>query len=183
MQVGCHYVSINSSDKNKCYELIKKLSAIYHSDKEYLKVCILKCVQFKMHCFVLFPPLQFICVCLHTVGKTLAAASSSERGRGCGQERITAVMATDGPAPLRLPQWGRAAKWNSTACKLSPDVNSVCPKWKKHSWIAVWCFLILSGCTVNHSIWKSLKSHEWCTRGGTQEGFSWLHQMPFQSKS
>lgn len=105
MQVGCHYVSINSSDKNKCYELIKKLSAIYHSDKEYLKVCILKRVQFKMHCFVLFFFLHCNSfVCLHTVGKTLAAASSSERGRGCGQERITAVMATDGPAPLRLPQ-------------------------------------------------------------------------------
>ncbi|CAG00393.1 unnamed protein product [Tetraodon nigroviridis] len=27
-----------SSDKNKCYELIKKLSAIYQSDKEYLKL-------------------------------------------------------------------------------------------------------------------------------------------------
>uniref|UniRef100_A0A7N6A4L9 Tetratricopeptide repeat domain 37 n=1 Tax=Anabas testudineus TaxID=64144 RepID=A0A7N6A4L9_ANATE len=27
-----------SSDKNKCYEVIKKLSDIYHSDKEYLKL-------------------------------------------------------------------------------------------------------------------------------------------------
>lgn len=51
IQVNCH-VSIHSSDKNKCYELIKKLSAIYHSDKEYLKVCALKCVHVKMHCFV-----------------------------------------------------------------------------------------------------------------------------------
>uniref|UniRef100_A0A8C4E6U4 SKI3 subunit of superkiller complex n=1 Tax=Dicentrarchus labrax TaxID=13489 RepID=A0A8C4E6U4_DICLA len=31
-----------SSDKNKCYEMIKKLSEIYQSDKEYLKVCNLK---------------------------------------------------------------------------------------------------------------------------------------------
>lgn len=100
----------------------------------YSKTCP---VQNALYFLVLFPTLQFICVCLHTVGKTLAAASSSERGRGCGQERVIAVMATDGPAPLRLPQWGRAAKWNSTACKLSPDVNSVCPKWKKHSWKAV----------------------------------------------
>lgn len=30
---------ISSSDKNKCYEVIKKLSDIYQSDKEYLKVC------------------------------------------------------------------------------------------------------------------------------------------------
>lgn len=54
MQVDCHYVSINSSDKNKCHELMKKLSAIYHSDKESLKVCTLKRAQFKMHRFVLF---------------------------------------------------------------------------------------------------------------------------------
>lgn len=30
---------ISSSDKNKSYEVIKKLSDIYQSDKEYLKVC------------------------------------------------------------------------------------------------------------------------------------------------
>lgn len=30
--------SVDSSDKNKCYEMIKKLSEIYQSDKEYLKV-------------------------------------------------------------------------------------------------------------------------------------------------
>lgn len=105
VQVHCHYVSFNSSDKNKCYELIKKLSAIYQSDKEHLKVRIPQRVEFKLHRFVLFfsASLQFIYACLRTVGKTLAAASSSERGRGCGQERVTAVMATDGPAPLRVP--------------------------------------------------------------------------------
>lgn len=53
-RIDCHYLSINSSDKHKCYELIKKLSAIYHSDKEYLKVCALKCVQFKLHHFFFF---------------------------------------------------------------------------------------------------------------------------------
>lgn len=103
-RIDCHYVSINSSDKHKCYELIKKLSAIYHSDKEYLKVCTLKCVQFKLHRFFLFLLLQFTYVCLRAVGKTFAAASSSERGRGCGQERATAVMARDGPGALRVPQ-------------------------------------------------------------------------------
>lgn len=30
--------SIFSSDKNKCYEMIRKLSDIYQSDKEYIKV-------------------------------------------------------------------------------------------------------------------------------------------------
>ena len=34
--------SLNSSDKNKCYEVISKLSDIYQSDKEYLKVCYFK---------------------------------------------------------------------------------------------------------------------------------------------
>lgn len=47
--------SINSSDKNKCYETIRKLSDIYQSDKEYLKVCDLKVCVFndeKIHYFV-----------------------------------------------------------------------------------------------------------------------------------
>lgn len=99
--------------------------------------------QNALFCLVLFPPLQFIYVFLHTVGETLAAASLSERGRGCGQEGVAAVVATDGPAPLRLPQWQRAEKWNSTACKLSPDVNSHRPKWKKHSWFTT-CDVSLS---------------------------------------
>lgn len=29
---------LHSSDKNKCYEMIKKLSDIHQSDKEFLKV-------------------------------------------------------------------------------------------------------------------------------------------------
>lgn len=41
---------------------------------------------------------------LHIVGKDLAAIPSAEGGRGCGQERVTAAMATDDPTPLRLPQ-------------------------------------------------------------------------------
>lgn len=33
---------MNRSDKKKCYEMIRKLSDIYQSDKEYLKVCDVK---------------------------------------------------------------------------------------------------------------------------------------------
>lgn len=49
--------SIYSSDKNKCYEMIKKLSDIYQSDKEYLMVCILEAravSEKKQHFFVFF---------------------------------------------------------------------------------------------------------------------------------
>lgn len=45
----------------------------------------------------------FKCICMHTVGKSLAAAPSTEGGGGCGQERVTAAMATDDQTPLRLP--------------------------------------------------------------------------------
>lgn len=41
-------LSINSSDKNKCYEMIRKLSDIYQSDKEYLKVCKGTCGQWSV---------------------------------------------------------------------------------------------------------------------------------------
>jgi len=37
--------SIYSSDKNKCYEVIQKLSESYQSDKEYLKVCTFECTH------------------------------------------------------------------------------------------------------------------------------------------
>lgn len=49
--------------------------------------------------------------------------------------------------------------------------------------MSLWCFFILFVCTVNHSIWKSIKSDGCYTRGRAQESFSWLYQMPFQSKS
>lgn len=42
-------------------------------------------------------------VCLHVVGKGLAAAPSAEGGRGCEQKRVTAAMETDDPTPVRLP--------------------------------------------------------------------------------
>lgn len=98
-------LSINSSDKSKCYEVIKKLSDIHQSDKEYLKVCKLKAHVFNgqnTRFCVLSPHLNAF-ECLHIVGNGLAAAHSAEGGRGCGQERVTAAMATDDPTPLRLP--------------------------------------------------------------------------------
>lgn len=85
--------------------MIRKLSDIYQSDKEYLKVCNVRhmCSMDK-ECTVLCSFCIFkLIVCLHIVGKGLAAASSAEGGRGCGQERATAAMATDGPTPLRQP--------------------------------------------------------------------------------
>lgn len=48
--------------------------------------------------------------CSHVVGKDLAATPSAEGGRGCGQEGVTAAMATDDPTPLRLPRGGRAGQ-------------------------------------------------------------------------
>lgn len=85
--------------------MIRKLSDIHQSDKEYLKVCNVKAHVFNgkrmLFCVLLAHLNSF--VCLHIVGKGLAAASSAEGGRGCGQERATAAMATDGPTPLRLP--------------------------------------------------------------------------------
>lgn len=96
--------SINSSDKSKCYEVIRKLSDIYQSDKEYLKVCNLKTHAFNrqntLFC-VLFTHSNAI-VCLHIVGRGLAAAHSAEGGRGAGQERGTEAMASNDQTPLRL---------------------------------------------------------------------------------
>lgn len=69
--------SINSSEKNKCYETIRKLSDIYESDKEYLKVCNLNAHVFnvKITLFCVLFTLMNSFVCLHIVGKGLAAAS------------------------------------------------------------------------------------------------------------
>lgn len=44
----------NSSDKNKCYDMIKKLSDTHQSEKEYLKVCesiTLKYVLYSFHSY------------------------------------------------------------------------------------------------------------------------------------
>lgn len=96
--------SINSSEKNKCYETIRKLSDIYQSDREYLKVCNPHAHVFngKTTPFCLLFAHMNSVVCLHIVGKGLAAASSAKGGGGSGQERVTAAVATDGPTPLRL---------------------------------------------------------------------------------
>lgn len=55
--------------------------------------------EFSVH----FPTHFKAFVCVHIVGEGLAAAHSTEGGRGCGQERVTAAMATDDPSPVRVP--------------------------------------------------------------------------------
>lgn len=73
--------SIYSTDKTKCYEVIKKLSDIYLSDKEYLKVRHFKgVIGTFLWCFFSYTPMH---LCVWTVGKGLVAAHSAERGRGC----------------------------------------------------------------------------------------------------
>lgn len=40
MQISVFYaLSVHRTDKTKSYDMIKKLSDIYQSDREYLKVC------------------------------------------------------------------------------------------------------------------------------------------------
>lgn len=57
--------SICSSDKNKCYEVINKLTEIYESDKEYLKVCSFKTNEnrLSMCVFYVFNTCENVSVC------------------------------------------------------------------------------------------------------------------------
>lgn len=57
--------SICSSDKNKCYEVINKLTEIYESDKEYLKVCSFKTNEnrLSMCVFYVFNTCEYVSVC------------------------------------------------------------------------------------------------------------------------
>lgn len=57
--------SICSSDKNKCYEVINKLTEIYESDKEYLKVCSFETNEnrLSMCVFYVFNTCEYVSVC------------------------------------------------------------------------------------------------------------------------
>lgn len=57
--------SICSSDKNKCYEVINKLTEIYESDKEYLKVCSFETNEnrLSMCVFYVFNTCEYVYVC------------------------------------------------------------------------------------------------------------------------